>query len=170
MNRRQLLLSSGAAALAAMLPIPVLAAIPAYPNYDSITIEKLGLIEQALDVGELYGFDVATRVTLFGLNPHTIESLAALREVVQEFLLDYGSIDVWNRIRFLIAIREQLDKRFPGDVAAQLKWMNTSNELFRGQRLRDWMNDDHMQLYNAACVTGSDVEPHGFAEMRDFVG
>src|SRR3989344_61677 len=174
MNRRQFLLSGSAVALATMLPVPVLAAIPAYPTYDGVQIAKLGLIEDALNVGEVYGFDLAERVWQFGWAPSSASTVEQLRELTQEYVLEWGAVDHYNRLRFLVAITQELERLFPNDVDAQIRrlhqhaWSGRPPFNEGGRTVRELMNGNYFELWHAALALGSDVDSHGLAEMDNF--
>ena len=165
MDRRNLLLSAASVALVALVsPLPTLAttprviATPAF-DYSSIPIGELERIEQALDVTGTYEFDLSQRVALFGLNPTFVGNPAELRTLVQEFALEHGSIDVHDRIGFLIGIKQGLDERFgENDIAAQVVALDDFT-FDHGMSLRDIMNTGHyMDLYYAARSLGYQLE------------
>lgn len=125
MRRRSFLLSAVASALATVLPIslPAFAAAPAF-DFRDLPIEKIERINDAFNVVEAYRFELKEKVELFGLNPQRIHTIAELRNRVLDFVLDYGSYDVWDRIVYLNTIRANLDERFGNDLGAHLHWMD----------------------------------------------
>ena len=158
MNRRHFLVSSAVSALALMFPLQALAAKPMF-DYSDVPVHELELIEQAMDVGEVYKFSLPEKTSLFGIEPSAVSNLGGLRDFVQEFALDYGSRDLRNRVRFLIAIRKKLDERFGrNNINAQLAWIN-GHEPLLGCSVRDLMNAQHyMELYRVVQFMGCEAE------------
>src|SRR3990167_6700103 len=133
MNRRQLLLCS-ASAFALAFRIPAMAATPDYAKFDgliaelghiTLPIEKLGRINEALNTAQDYSVNLEEMATLFGLPWHRFEDFAALRDLVFDRAL--ATFDGWDRVEYLVAIREKLDERFGRkNIAAHWLWMSST--------------------------------------------
>lgn len=164
MIRRHFLLSTVASLLALVLPRQAGAVAP-LPDYSHIPVAKLELIEEAFDVGEVYKFDLAKRLSHFGFYAHGAATPAQMRHKLHTWVLEFGNVDIWNRVRFIAAIRAELEKRHPGDIAAQVRLMDQPG-WFDGLSIRDLMNTRRQaDLYWAAYALGSSIDYHGFAEM-----
>lgn len=166
MKRRTLLLSTGALALMSMLPRSVVALAPAHPEYD-LPIRTLGVIEQALDAAVQWNFAPAERSLLFGVVPldNGREEVGQLRDRVTSLIVEFDDLSAWNRARFLAAIQERLNERFPGDFAAQMKWLDERQFIFSEASARKYMPSTP---FSVARLLDPKIGYHGFAEMRAF--
>lgn len=137
------------------LSSPVMASISSL-EYSKVPNDKI--VEHAFDIIDDYGFTLKEKAALFGLNPVMIKSLDELLDHVHTFL-EYGNIDVWNRIAFLISIRNQLDARFgPDNLDAHLKCLSAPPGMYSDMSLRDLMNTGHyMDLQYVTYILGTPV-------------
>lgn len=104
MNRRTMLQGAAALTAAAIAP-PVFAAVPAIAPVD-----KLAEVTRAWSFLESLGFDLETKVRLFGLEPKYIKSLITVRDFAAQGL----SRDFPVRVRYLNVIEDEVVKRAGG--------------------------------------------------------
>jgi len=156
MLRRHFLLSVAASALTLLLPLPAVAALPTYVDH-GIDIGKLELVEQALDAADMYGPDLERKTMLFGLEPSSVSDFSGLRNLVQKYVLEWGSRDVADRIWNLIRIRQCLDHLVGRDVAAHLRRLRDHDVTWHDSPWHMMHTGHFMDLRSAALSLDTHV-------------
>lgn len=154
MKRRQVLIF-GAAATAALVPLSVVAVQPTV-DFSLPVFDKIAELDHALDALQTFGLTQPEQAMALGFEPyapfmghHTPDGL---RSLTYKFALDYGSRDLWHRVRCVARIKRGLDERF-GDNAHRLErivWVRRPNETFPITPLSELMVSGYGQIDWAA--------------------
>ena len=160
MLRRTFLLSVSVLAIAGVLPSQMQAAPPPIKSRDRTA--KLELIERAIDAAKQLGFSSAEQMQLFGLDSYPFVQYCTydVRAVLQDNVFEQPSIDVWNRMRYVIAIHEEL-----APDAYHLLDMKRDDSIYAYRQL---MLHDQISLLHVARQFGSTVVGHGYKEMAAY--
>ncbi len=158
MRRRRLLQLGAASAVAAALPLPAIASVPAYVDYD-LPLEKIFAVNDAFNMLEDYGFSLAEKAGLFGFYSNGIHTMAGLRNITLAWVIDLGSRDTWARVCFLKHIRARLNERLGPDIQAHLEWMDEVGPSPYVNTPRARIEDgDYFSLHNVALRLGGTID------------
>lgn len=159
MNRRHLLLSATASAVAAMLPFQAMALAPAYVphNVPVETIDMLYRIEEAIEITGMYARMLHERASLLGICPEACGDVASLRRVAHELVFDFGSVDIRDRIAYLIAIKQKLDEHVGIGAADHRKLLNNHEPIFRYSAMEMLHTGNLTDLRGVALSLGADI-------------
>jgi hypothetical protein len=138
MNRRQLMVTAGAAAIFAIAPVAVVARAYADPG-----TETAEAIDSVFQIMEEYGFNqIDSQAGLFSYYPGSFQSLNQLNENVRR-LAGWGQRDIWGRVDFMLNIRKKLERRFGDDLSAHIAWLDAPHPALYGKTPRQQMNTLH---------------------------
>jgi hypothetical protein len=158
MERRRLLQLGVASAIAAALPLPAIASVPAYVDYD-LPLDKIYAVNDAFNIVEDYRFSLAEKANLLGFYPSETPTMADLRALTLEWVFDLGSRDAWDRVCFLRHIRTKLNERVGTDLEVHLVWMDVPTAVFPLASLRTQMKlPYYMDLYHIALAFGGEID------------
>lgn len=166
MNRRILLLSASAAVIAAVLPAQVFATSqmefdPAFP------VNTVTAIEDAINAAQKLGFSSARQMAQFGFetNAFTRYSTYDVRAALFDAVAERYDVRVWNNLRCVLTIHEQIVQNFPQhDPAGVAKYVLLDGAYV----LRDEMATGIEGLRRVAMDLGADFKMHTIKDLRAF--
>jgi hypothetical protein len=136
MNRRQFVTTVSAAAIAAIAPMPTLAKVSIAPG-----TETIGALDAVFQIMEDYGFDrLNEKAGLFSYYPDSFADFDELYDVVHRFAVEWNQRDHWDRVGFMLTIRQKLTKRFGDDLSAHIEWLDTPHCTFGDKTPRQMMS------------------------------
>ena len=117
LDRRSLLVSAGAGAFMATLPVVAQAArVPGLITYRD-------RFEHALRIANEYQFAMSWKATMFGFGPESVRSDAELRHHVRSVVYETDNTAMLDRIDAIIAVHQNLTRRFGEDLPAHRDWL-----------------------------------------------
>jgi hypothetical protein len=124
---------------------------------DAPDSDKVAQLDRALESLWDMGLTLPERAVALGFEPNApylSSTVPGLRSVLHKFALEYGSADVWSRIRSIERIKRGLEDRFGDDSSTKLKFVNDPN-LIPGRSLRQMMT----KSYDSLEFAGIQVNP-----------